>query len=133
MAKLINRSLLIKELNLKKYSDFSPELFVSNGFTLTDGVINIDGEGAVYSLCDGTVKSVDLDENGKYLVTVEHSESFLTTVSGLDFTYCEVGSQVYKKVPLGYSKGESVSLCFFSNGELLQDYIIDGNNVVWQV
>ena len=118
---------------VKDYADFSPELFTSTNVTLNDGVMTVSEKGSVYSLCDGVVKSIEVDNNGKYLITVEHSKSFLSSVSGLDYAYCEVGAKVYKKVPLGYSNGESVSMCFFSDGELFKDFIIDGNNVVWQV
>ena len=118
---------------IKDYSDFSPEIFSSANVTVNDGVMTMHGEGSIYSPCEGVVSAVEVGQDGKYNVTVTHSETFVTTISGLDYAYCEVGTTVYKKIPLGFSEGDRVSVCFFSEGELLQDYILDGSNVVWQV
>lgn len=118
---------------IKDYSDFSPEIFGSVNVTLNDGVMTMHGEGSIYSPCEGVVSAVEVGQDGKYNLTVTHSETFVTTISGLDYAYCEVGTTVYKKIPLGFSEGDRVSVCFFSEGELLQDYILDGSNVVWQV
>lgn len=118
---------------IKDYSDFSPEIFSSANVTVNDGVMTMHGESSIYSPCEGVVSAVELGQDGKYSVTVTHSETFVTTITGLDYAYCEVGSTIYKKIPLGFSEGDKVSVCFFSEGKLLQDFILDGSNVVWQV
>lgn len=119
----------------RTYKDFAPVLALSEGTVVNvdGGVINFDGESSVYSPCDGKVLSVIKGEDGKFSVEIEHGKNFSTTVSGLDYAYCEVGQQVFSNIPVGYA-GESAKMCFFGTDDaVISDYRIDGNSVIWAV
>ena len=119
---------------IEKFSDFTPVLTVSSSenVSLDGGVMTISGEGSLYSPCDGTVTAVT-QENGKYNIEIMHSEKFKTVFSGLDFAYVINGESVYKTIPVGYSKGEEVSMCFYDGKEMITDYTLNENTVVWAV
>ena len=63
------------------------------------------GKGSLYPVCDGKVVSV-VEEDGKYTVTVKHSDVFKSVISGVDFVYADKGDEVFKYVPV----------CFVNDG-----------------
>ena len=104
---------------------------MSGSVSLENGVINIVKKGSVYPSMDGKVTSVT-SENGKYSVEVEYAENLKSVYTGLDHAYNSVGDKVYRKVPLGYSIGEKYTLCFYSGEELIKDYEVDSDKIVWK-
>jgi len=119
----------------REYTEFTPVLSVNqDDLTLTDGVITFSSSGSVYSSCEGKISSINLGENGKYSVEIEHSVNFKTRVDGLDFVYGEVGGLVYSNLPVGYSSVEGATMCFMgADGSVISDYQIVDNSVVWVV
>ena len=85
--------------------------------------------GSVYAPCDGIVESVD-NVDGKYVVTVRHSDSFTTVISGLELCYAETGADAYSYIALGFS-GESVEVSMFNGNSLITEYSLDGDEIVW--
>lgn len=103
---------------------------LSGGVTLEEGVLSVAKKGSVYPSMDGKVTTVTL-ENGKYSVEVEYADNLRSVYDGLDHSYFAVGDSVYRKVPLGYSNGEKYTVCFYSGDELLTDYGINEDKIVW--
>ena len=67
---------------------------------------------------------------------ITHSTKFKTVISGIDYAYQELGSVVYGNIPLGYSLGENVELCFYGeDGQLITSYTVDNDTdtVIWEV
>lgn len=112
-----------------EYSAFEPLSPSKTGeVTLEEGVMTVSS-GSVYSPCDGVIESVEkLD--GKYVVTVRHSDSFTTVISGLELCYAEKGSDAYSYIALGYS-GESVEVSMFNENSLITEYSLEGDEIVW--
>ena len=99
--------------------------------TAEDGVMTIDGSCSVYSLAEGKVTDVFLSE-GKYAVTVSHSDSFKSIITGLDLSYVEIGDKVYSGIPVGFlSEGEG-KVMMYSDNELIKNYKLSGNDIVWE-
>lgn len=116
--------------NTAAYQTFSPVSPTKTGeVTVEAGVMQVNS-GSVYSPCDGVVKNVS-EADGKYTVTVEHSDSFSTVIAGLDYCYAKQGESVYSSVALGYS-GEAVSVSMFNGSSLITSYDLDGDKVVWK-
>lgn len=115
-------------------SDVSYTSFTANLPSKTDDVVLENGvmtvsAGSVYSPCDGVVESVtELD--GVYTVTVKHSESFSTVVSGLENVYVSANEKVYSNIPLGYSQGET-SVSMFDGDAILTAYVLSESQIVW--
>ncbi len=115
--------------NTAVYTSFSPSApSRTSEVTLVDGVMTFSG-ASVYSPCDGTVENVI--KNGElYTVTISHSDSFSTVISGLEHCYMEVGEVVYESLPLGYSSSE-VKVSMFENDAVLTGYLLSGTDIVW--
>lgn len=123
------------EYDQREYTDFAPVLSVTEAdFSLENGVMTLYNEGSVYSSCDGKISALNVDQNGKYTVEIEHSVNFKTVLGGLDFVYGDVGSKVYSKVPVGYADVEGATMCFTgADGSVISNYQIVDNSVVWAV
>lgn len=117
------------------YSDFKLNLpvFDQSKLTVENGVMNISGEGSIYSPANGKVTSIDKLENGKFSVEVCYSENFKGVISGLDYVFCETGDTVLTKVPIGYSL-ENSTVCFLDQSDLLiGGYSVENGCVIWAV
>lgn len=113
------------------YSDFSLNLPVrGEGLTYTEGVINVNGESFIYPVCDGTISQIQKGENGKYTVTVAHSDSFKSVIEGADFVCFEAGDSVNARVPLCHTEG-GASIYLYDNGSLLTQYAAKEDSIVW--
>lgn len=116
----------------REYNKFAAVLPIDGAVSVENGVMCFANKGSVYAPCDGTVTAIS-SENGKYTVEVTHSTKFKTVIKGIDFAYQELGSAVYGNVPLGYSLGENVELCFYAGETLITEYSVDGDSIVWAV
>lgn len=116
--------------NTATYQTFNPTSPCKTGeVTLEAGVMHVNS-GSIYTPCDGVVKTIS-EADGKYTVTVEHSDSFSSVISGLDYCYAKQGESVYSSVALGYS-GDAVSVSMFNGSSLITSYELDGDKVVWK-
>ncbi len=111
------------------YSSFSAGLpSKTDEVSLDNGVMTVK-KGSVYSPCDGIVQSV-METDGTYTITILHSESFSTVISGLESVYVSQNEKVYSNIPLGYSEGSS-SVSMFDGDAILSSYILSDDQIVW--
>jgi len=122
----------------RQYSDFSLSSVVSERADVemeisSAGVLSFTGECSVYPACDGKVLSVT-ETDGLYSVSLSHSDSFESVISGLKTVYYAVGDSVKSNVPVGYTDGSNaVSVMLYSDDSLLNCYTLsDGNSLVWK-
>ena len=99
------------------------------------GIISFVSEGCVYPTADGKVSALTQDENGKYTVTISHTDSFSGVITGLDYVYYEIGQEVKHNVPVGYSIGENeVQVAMYDGGNLLNCFsVTEENTLAWVV
>ena len=111
------------------YTSFTANLpSKTEGVVLENGVMTISS-GSVYSPCDGVVESVT-ESGGAYTVTIKHSESFSTVISGLESVYVSLSDKVYSNIPLGYSDGET-AVSMFDGDVILTSYVLSDSQIVW--
>ena len=72
------------------------------------------------------------EKDGKFTVTVSHSEVFKSVISGLDFIYVELGDKVYKGIPVGYLGDSECTVSMYNGGSIVKGYAIDGGAIVWE-
>ncbi len=122
-------------IDTREYNEFSPVISMgdNSGVMMSEGMITFAGEGSVYAPCDGIVKKISVSENGRYNIEIEHSQNFKSIISDVERVYVSEGDTVYGNIPLGYLEADGASICFTnSQGELLDDYEMVDNMVVWQ-
>ncbi len=115
--------------NTAVYSSFSPLAPSKDSEISLDGGVMTFSAGSVYSPCDGVVDSVIKNES-TYTVTVRHSDSFTTVISGLEHCYATEGESVYGTLPLGYSSQE-IKVSMFDSDTILTCYALSGDEIVW--
>lgn len=118
------------------YLEFTPVL--NSDLTKTDisedGSLTVLGKGSAYSVCDGKVSKLLVNENGEYTITISHSDNFSSVIDGLTYCYVKEGDSVYSKVPVGYAKDKEFSMCFLdTDGTIVTGYTVSDNQVVWGV
>ncbi len=121
-------------VDVREFDDFSPVISMGNNFNLNleKGVISFAGEGSVYSACDGVVEKVEKGEDDKYTLQITHSENFKSVISGVERVYVKEGDMVKTKIPVGYLEPDGATMCFTSGeGEIIEDYRIENDMVVW--
>ncbi len=115
--------------NTATYSSFSPLSPSKTGeVVLNDGIMTI-ASGSAYSPCDGTVENV-FESDGLYTVTIKHSDSFSTVVSGLELCYLSKDEKVYASLPIGYSSNE-INVSMFDSDSTITSYVISDNQILW--
>ncbi|MBE5742405.1 MAG: hypothetical protein E7360_03680 [Clostridiales bacterium] len=121
-----------EQVDARTYLSFSAKS-PSNSLTATvdEGVMTFSGKGALYPVCDGEVSSI-VEEDGKYTLTIEHSDKFKTVISGVDFVYTENGSEVFAYIPVAFIAGGDASVCMYDDGKLLTDYIVEDGAIIWE-
>ena len=122
-------------VDTRVYSEFSPVISMgdNNGVVVSNGIINFAGEGSVYAPCGGVVKKIAVTGSGKFDIEIEHSQNFKSIISNVEHVYVSQGDIVYCNIPVGYLESDGASICFTdSQGDLLDDYDMVGNMVVWQ-
>lgn len=115
--------------NSAAYTSFSPASpSRTDEVTLDDGVMKV-AAGSVYSPCDGEIEKIE-EKNGKYTVTIRHSDSFTTTISGIEFAYAQTGEKVYSNVPIGYSSGE-MTVVMYNDNAAITSFKLSGDRILW--
>ncbi len=115
--------------NTATYSSFSPLSPSKTGeVVLEDGIMTISS-GSAYSPCDGVVENISKNDN-LYTVTIKHSDSFSTVISGLELCYLEKNEKVFSNVPVGYSSSE-INVSMFDNSATITGYILKDNQILW--
>lgn len=122
----------------RDYKDFTLSSILGEGsdaeMTLSPtGILTFTDVGCVYPTADGKVSALTKDENGKYTVTIAHTDSFSGVIEGLDYVYYEIGQSVKHNVPVGYSEGENeVKVTMYSDGNLLNCFsVTEENALAW--
>ena len=116
-----------------EYTDFDPvSPFADREVSLTNGYLTATGEGAVYAPLEGKVELLSQNEDGTWEMTISHTETFKTVISGLTYPYYEIGYNVYPTSPIGYSDGAAaLSVGMYDEEILITDYSIENGNIVW--
>ena len=117
------------ELSDATYTSFTASLPSKTDEVLLEGGVMTVAGGSVYSPCDGIVTSITKKDD-VYTVTVQHSESFSSVLSGLEACYLEVGEGVYANVPVGYAGG-AFTVSMFNGDAILTGYVLEDNQIVW--
>lgn len=113
------------------YSDFSLNLPVrGEGLTYTEGVINVSGESFIYPVCEGKISKIEKSSDGKYTVTVNHSDTFKSVVTGADFVCFSEGESVNAKIPLCHTE-QGASVYLYDDEKLITEYAAKENSIVW--
>lgn len=123
----------------RTYLDFSLSSIVSERADVekeisSAGVLTFTGECSVYPACDGKVLSVSLSDDGLYTVSISHSDSFESVMTGLTSVYYAEGEEVKGNIPIGYTDGgAAVSVMMYSDDALLNCYTLnDDSCLVWK-
>ena len=117
--------------DLREYSEFAPVISSEGNVSMQDGVVTISGEGRVYSTANGKITQIIQQPDGTFSMEIMHSEKFLSHITGLDRVYSQVGDSVFCTIPVGYVD-DVVSMCFKnSDGQIISDFELVDNSVVW--
>lgn len=98
-----------------------------------DGVMTFSGKGALYPVCDGKVVSVKQSDDGKYEITIAHSGSFKTVISGADYSYCDENEEVFKYIPVCYLNGGEAKVYMYDDDALVTNYVLENGSIIWSV
>lgn len=98
-----------------------------------DGVMTFSGKGALYPVCDGKVSSVKHSDDGKYEITIAHSGSFKTVISGVDYSYCDENEEVFKYIPVCYLNGGEAKVYMYNDDALVTNYVLENGSIIWSV
>ncbi|MBR1867003.1 MAG: hypothetical protein IJ800_00275 [Clostridia bacterium] len=99
---------------------------------LSEGVMTFSGKGAIYPVCEGKVSSIEKGEDGKYTLTVNHSDVFKTVISGVDYVYADEGEEAYKYIPIAFLNEGSASVKLYNDGTLLTGYLLENGSIIWE-
>ncbi len=121
----------------RTYSDFTltpvvneytdAEITVSN-----TGVMSFTAKCSVYPPCDGTVTAINGNEETGYTISLKHSDSFTSIISGINTVFCAEGDKVKNNIPVAYTNGESsVHVMFYSGDSLLNCYTVGEGGIAW--
>ncbi len=120
----------------RTYDDFTLNSVV-NGFsdveiTVSDtGVMTFTADCTVYAPCEGKVERITGNAETGYSVTLRHSDSFTTVISGLDTVYLEEGATA-TVTPLAHADGtRAVRVMFYDNDSLITGYSVGENGISW--
>ncbi len=123
---------------VRPYTDFALSSVVSERsdavLTLSpSGILSFTDECCVYPVADGTVSEIAQGLDGKYILTISHTDEFSGVISGLDSVYYAVGDSVKSNVPVGYSEGETeVQVTMYAEGALLNCFqLTEENCLAW--
>lgn len=116
-------------VDARKYYEFEAFSPSKNEIEVSKGVMTLNA-GAIYAPCVGVVSDI-VENDGKYTVTVEHSNHFKTIIKNADYTYFDVGETVYQQVPVCFASVSGEVLMYNDNSLVTNYKILDGN-IVWE-
>jgi hypothetical protein len=122
----------VEQVDARTYLSFSAKS-PSNDLVakVEEGVMTFSGKGALYPVCDGKVSTI-IEEDGKYTLTINHSDKFQTVISGVDFVYTQPNSDVFAYIPVAFVSGGEASVCMYDDGKLLTNYIVEDGSIIWE-
>ena len=115
-------------MNYNEFEAVSPT--ADRAVSIDNGVMTVSGKGSVYSPVAGKVTLV-AQKDGKWEMTIEHTDEFKSVISGLDCCFYDKGYKIYSTTPIGFSEGSEVKVEMFNNGNLITDYSISNGCIVW--
>lgn len=118
-------------LDERTHDVFSAALPSSGEIALEEGIMTIGSDGAIYSPVEGVVAEV-IDSDGKYTVTISHSDKFKTVISGLDHAYVSAGEKALKGIPVGYGVKDECKVAMFEDDKIITAYALEGGSIVWE-
>ncbi len=118
------------EVDQRNYDVFDAFAPSKNEVKLTSGIMKIQNKGAVYSPCDGFISEVTY--NGKYTITVSHSDNYKTIIYGADYCYIQEGDNVFLSTPVAYSLEGGCEVAMYNQNQLITNYALDNGKIVWQ-
>lgn len=118
----------------RSYNSFNAQSPSSSLYgKVEDGVMTFSGKGALYPVCDGKVSSVKQSDDGKYEITIAHSGSFKTVISGVDYSYCDENEEVFKYIPVCYLNGGEAKVYMYNDDALVTNYVLENGSIIWSV
>lgn len=128
----------VETADTRTYADFQltpvvSELSKAKLELSPSGILSFTNECCVYPAANGTLREILQSQDGKYQITIDHSDYFSEVISGLDYVYYATGDEVKNNIPVGYSDGESeVQVTMYDQGELLNCFSLsEENRLVW--
>ena len=123
----------VEQVDARNYLSFNAKS-PSNDMevSLDGGVMTFSGKGALYPVCDGEVSSIVQEDNGKYTVTINHSDTFKTVISGADFVYTEKGEDVFGYIPVCYISDGAACVYMYDEDVLLTNYVVEDGAIIWE-
>lgn len=118
-------------VDTRTFADFSAFAPSASAQLTEDGVFTIGEKSAIYAPCQGVVEKVDF-ANGKYTLTISHSDNFSTIIQNADYAYFDVGETVYQAVPCGYSIEGGASVAMYNAGSILSNFEVQDGAIIWQ-
>ncbi len=115
----------------RDYTNFSAIAPSKSEIEIEEGIMTVASMGAIYSPCDGVIEDIK-ENNGKWTVTINHSDVFKTIIRNVDYAYFDIGETVYQAVPVCYSAGGGSEILMFNNNSLLTNFTIVDGSIVWQ-
>ena len=118
-------------VDTRAYTAFKPMTPCSADRLMTeDGIMTVAGECAVYPLAEGEVESV-YEADGKFAVTVSHSNNFKSVITGMDLSYVALGDKIYTGIPVGFVK-ESAKVMMYDGEKLIKNFTVGDGGIVWE-
>lgn len=121
----------VVETDDRRYDDFDAVSPTKDLVEVENGVMTIKNGGAVYSPADGKVVSVNLID-GKYTVTIAHSDNYSTIISGADYSYVLAGDKVFTTTPVCYSVESVVEVAMYDSNSIITAFALQEGKIVWQ-
>ena len=123
----------VEQVDARNYLSFNAKS-PSNDMevSLDGGVMTFSGKGALYPVCDGEVFSIVQEDDGKYTMTINHSDTFKTVISGADFVYTEKGEEVFGYIPVCYISDGKASVYMYDEDVLLTNYVVEDGAIIWE-
>ena len=73
-----------------------------------------------------------MGEDGKYTVTLKHSDVFKSVITGVDFVYADKGDDVFKYVPVCFVNGGTAKVYMYNSDVLVTNCIVEGGSIIWE-
>ena len=110
--------------------DYFQAVTPAESVSVDNGVICVLNKGSVYSPVAGKIKSIEKLEGG-YSVTITHSPTFKSVISGLEYCYFETGFEVFSTTPIGYTQENVAKVEMYDQDVLLTNYSVENGLIKW--